>query len=502
MEESIKILEINNLSKSFPGVNALINFDFDLYVGEIHCLVGENGAGKSTFIKILSGAQRPDRGKLKIFGNDYNYLTPLMAILLGIQTVYQESVLINKLSVAENILLGNEPTNKYKFFSMNACIEKTKELIRSFKINIDPIAKVSDLSIAEKQIVCILKALSRNVKVLILDEPTSSLTSNEINILFSLLKEIINRKISVIYISHRLEEIFEIGNRVTVLRDGQKVGTHNISDINFNILVKEMIGRSAERFYRKDIVINKLREKNVLKVENFSGAGFISDVSFAAESGKIFGLGGMVGSGRTELAKLIVGIEKLYMGNLYLNGKRIIPKSPISTIREGICLIPEDRQKAGLILERSVRENISITNNELNSKFFLNMKLESMIVKTYINTLNIATESMEKKVKFLSGGNQQKVVLAKWLATKCKVFIFDEPTRGIDIGAKEEIYKIISNLVNENKIVIVISSDMPELVSLSDMVGIMRDGRLVKILPKIEVNEEKILTYALGVNNE
>ncbi len=497
-----KILDIKNLTKTFPGVKALSNVYFDLYAGEIHCLVGENGAGKSTFIKILSGAQKPDYGDINIFGQNYKYLTPLKAITLGIQTVYQESILVNELSVAENILLGSEPVNKIKFYDINKSYNIVSQLISNFNIELNPKSKVESLSIAEKQIVGILKALSRNVKILILDEPTSSLTANEIDILINLLKEIIKKQIGVIYISHRLEEVFKIGNRVTVFKDGEKIATHKIEDTNINDLIKEMIGRTASLFYKKDDIERSFVEKNILEIKNFSGAGFIRNVSFTAESGKVFGIGGMVGSGRTELAKLIIGVEKLYSGEMFLNGKKIIPKSPINSIKNGICLIPEDRQKSGLVTIRSIRENVMLSMYSITKGLFLNLKNEANKVESTVQTLKIATDSIDKLVMFLSGGNQQKVVLAKWLITNCIVFIFDEPTRGIDVGAKEEIYKIISELLKQNKIVIMISSDMPELISLSDKVGIMKDGQLVTVLERNEISEEKILSHAIGVSYE
>lgn len=499
MDDEKKLLQIENISKSFPGVKALNNINFDLYSGEIHCLVGENGAGKSTFIKILAGAQKPDSGEIIVFNQKFRYLTPIKAIQLGIQTVYQESILVNDLTVAENILLGSEPTNKLKFFDLKKCFTQVQELIANFNIDLNPKSIVKDLSIAEKQIVGILKALSRNVKILILDEPTSSLTANEIEILVNLLKEIIKKQIGVIYISHRLEEVFKIGNRVTVFKDGEKVATHLIKDINLNDLIKEMIGRPASIFYQKEKINDFKYEKFELKIENFCGAGFIKNVSFTAESGKVFGIGGMVGSGRTELAKLIAGVEKLSSGEMFLNNKKIYPKTPLQAIKDGICLIPEDRQKSGLIIIRSIRENVTLASNSINRGFLLSLKDEFLKVNNFVKSLKIATDSIEKLVMYLSGGNQQKVVLAKWLITNCKVFIFDEPTRGIDVGAKEEIYKIISDLLKNNKIVIMISSDMPELISLSDKIGIMKDGQMVKILESEEINEEKILSYAIGV---
>ena len=494
-----KILEINNLSKSFPGVKALIDIDFDLHVGEIHCLVGENGAGKSTFIKILSGALIQDKGSIVIFNKKHDYLTPISAIKIGIQTVYQESKLAFDLTVAENIFLGNELLNRYSFFDLKETFKKSQELLDSFKVKIDPRKIVGNLSTADRQIVGIVKALSREVKILILDESTASLSSTETERFLNLNIEIAKKGVGIIFISHHLEEVFKIGDRITVLKDGKKINTHVREEIKHDVLVKEMIGRSTDLFYEREKIKNGKKGISTLEVINYSRGDVVKNINFSVKSGEIFGIGGMVGSGRTEFVRLLFGVDRKSSGKLLLNGKNITSNSPGKAIRQKICLVTEDRQHDGLILSRSIIENISIVNINLFKGIFINLISESKKVKELVDKLKIITPNIKQEAINLSGGNQQKVVLAKWMFTNCDVFIFDEPTRGIDIGAKAEIYKIMSDLAKQDKIIIMISSDMPELISISDRIGIMREGSMVKILNKDEINEEKILSYSIGV---
>ena len=494
-----KILEIDNLSKCFPGVNALTNIDFNLFAGEIHCLVGENGAGKSTFIKILSGALMPDKGNIVLFNKKHSYLTPLDAIKIGIQTVYQESKLAFDLTVAENIFLGNEVLNRYKFIDLKETFEKSEEIMDSLKIKINPQKKAGDLSTADRQIIGIVKALSREVKILILDEATASLSASETERFLNLNREIAKKDVGIIFISHHLEEVFKISDRITVFKDGKKINTHVSSEINHDILVKEMIGRSADLFYKREEIKKIKKGAKTLDVINYSRKGVVENVSFSIKSGEIFGIGGMVGSGRTELARLLFGVDRKSSGKLLFNGKDITPDSPRKAIKQKICLVTEDRQNTGLLLNRSIIENISMVNINLFKGIFINLINESKKVRNMVEKLKIITTNINQEVINLSGGNQQKIVLAKWLYTNCDIFIFDEPTRGIDIGAKTEIYKIMSDLIKQDKIIIMISSDMPELISISDRIGIMRKGNMVKILNKDEISEEKILSNSIGV---
>jgi len=493
-----KILEINRVSKSFPGVKALEDINFDLFEGEVHCLVGENGAGKSTFIKILAGAYIPDEGNIRVLNKDYKYLTPLLAIELGIQTVYQESILVPTISVAENIFLGNEKTNRYKIIDIKKANKEAKDLLETLEIRIDPKKFVEQLTTAERQMIGIVKALSRKAKILILDEPTASLSSVEIDRLLKLISDIKKTQVGIIYISHHLEEVFKIGDRITVLKDGKKINTHQNEGLNHDMLIKEMVGRSANLFYFREKVEIKDKQK-ILEIKNFNRDKVINDVSFTVKSGEVFGIGGMVGSGRTELVRMLIGVDRKNSGKLILDGKNITPDSPLDAIKNGICLISEGRQKDGLVLVRSVSENISLAQINISKKFLIDIRREYEKVSKMVKDLKIVCPTIQQEVKNLSGGNQQKVVLAKWLFTKCSIFIFDEPTLGIDIGAKEEIYKIMTQLLRENKIIIMISSDMPELLSMSDRIGIMRKGEMVVVIDNKDITEEKILTYSIGV---
>ncbi|MDD5660126.1 MAG: sugar ABC transporter ATP-binding protein [Actinomycetota bacterium] len=493
-----KILDIKGVSKSFPGVKALKSIDFDLFSEEIHCLVGENGAGKSTFIKILAGAYIPDEGNIWILNKDYKYLMPLLAIELGIQTVYQESILVPTITVAENIFLGNEKINKYRFIDIKKANKDAKYLLETLEIQIDPKKLVEQLTTAERQMIGIVKALSRKAKILILDEPTASLSSVEIDKLLKLISDIKKSQVGIIYISHHLEEVFKIGDRITVLKDGKKINTHENEGLNHDMLIREMVGRPANLFYFREKV--KIEDKQkILEIKNFSKDRVIRDVSFSVKSGEIFGIGGMVGSGRTELARMLVGVDRKDSGELILDGKNITPNSPLKAIKNGICLLSEGRQRDGLILVRSVNENISLAQINISNKLFIDIRREYEKVNKMAKDLRIVCPTIQQEVKNLSGGNQQKVVLAKWLFTKCSIFIFDEPTLGIDIGSKEEIYKIMTQLLRENKIIIMISSDMPELLSMSDRIGIMRKGEMVSIVDNKDITEEKILTYSIGV---
>ncbi|MBN1834981.1 MAG: sugar ABC transporter ATP-binding protein [Spirochaetales bacterium] len=493
------ILEITNLSKSFPGVQALQGVDYDLHAGEIHCLVGENGAGKSTFIKILSGAISPDSGTIRIFGQEHVTLTPHLAIELGIQTVYQESILVGTLSVAENIYLGHERVGRLRQFDKRATIRDASALLDSLNITIDPRAVVETLSTAERQIVGIVKALSKDARILILDEPTASLSGRETQMLLELLREIVRKEVGIIYISHHLEEVFEIGDRITVLKDGRKVSTHG-GLIDQGELIREMVGRSADLFYTREEVQPAGPERHVLEIRDYSRGRVVRNVSFRVESGEIFGIGGMVGSGRTELVRMLFGLDRRDSGRLVYDGRDITPETPLQAIRRGICLITEDRQKTGLILVRSVKENIASAKLNATPGVLLDLKAEEREIRALVRQLRVMTPSIEQEVRNLSGGNQQKVVLAKWLLTNADVFLFDEPTRGIDIGAKEEIYRLMTDLARQNKIIIMVSSDMPELTAMSDRIGVMRDGGLTAVLSKGEISEESVLSHSIGVH--
>jgi ribose transport system ATP-binding protein len=501
MQRRKEILSIKNLSKGFPGVQALDTVSFSLEEGEIHCLVGENGAGKSTFIKILSGGLAPDGGEITLFGNKHSRLTPQQSISMGIQTVYQESILVDTISVGENIFLGNEKVAYANIFSLKKTNEEAQQLIDSLNMNIDAKRNVEELSTAERQIVGIIKAFSRKAKILILDEPTASLSYEESSNLISLLKQMSKNNVSIIYISHHLEEIYQLADRITVIKDGKYINTHKQEDIDHSVIVKEMVGRPANLFYKRDKINNDTSKIITFEVANIT-TDLLKDISFSVKSGEIFGIGGMVGSGRTELLRSIFGLDSRKKGKISLNGKDISARTPYGSIQNGMCLLTEDRKKTGLILTRSVRENTTIAKVTQSKQHLISLKAEQASVEKIVNTLRIITPSIEQEVKNLSGGNQQKVVLAKWLLTDARIILFDEPTRGVDIGAKEEIYKLMVELANNNKIVILVSSDMPELIAMSDRIGVMRDGAMITILENEKISEENILHYSIGMENK
>ena len=492
---NLEILKMNNISKTFNTVKALNSVSFSLNEGEVHCIVGENGAGKSTFIKILSGAYGPDSGEILLFGEEYKCLTPSQARSLGIQTIYQETNIIPEMSVMENVFLGIENKKGKAFIDFKKTRERTIELIKQLNIKIDPNVIVNKLGVAEKQVVQIVKALATNTRILIMDEPTASFGRKEIEVLLNLVRTIKERGTSIIYISHHLEEVFEIADRVTVLKDGEVVANHCSADISEENLVCEMVGRDASLFYKKEK--HEIGEK-VLEIKDFKKGKKVKNVSLSLRKGEILGIAGMVGSGRSELARLICGADKRDSGELYVNNRKVKIANPKEGIRNGICLLPEDRKKDGGILDCDIKDNILIAAINRDIKFFINPKNEESIGDKYIKKLMIKTPSPKQLLKYLSGGNQQKVVIAKWLHANTDIFIFDEPTRGIDIGAKEEIYKLMTSLVKSGKAILMISSDMPELIAMSDKVIVMRNGEIQAELQGARINEETILSYSIG----
>jgi ribose transport system ATP-binding protein len=493
------VLHIDKVSKAYPGVQALHTVDYDLYAGEVHGLVGENGAGKSTLIEILAGSIRPDSGDIVVDQEVFEHLDPGTSIELGIQTVHQDNQLVEALSVAENIFLYDLKTTNAGFFSLKDCVKETSILMESLGIDIDPGRKIEQLTPVEKKIVSITKAFSRQARILILDEPTAALDEQGKEILFSVIKDFTNKDLSVIYISHNLGEVFEICNRVTVLKDGKKINTHSIEDIDVDALISEMIGRSTSSFYHREASTDISQEgEECLEVSAYSREGVVNNVTFTVRRGEIFGLGGMVGSGRTELARMIFGLDQRDSGTLIYNGKDISPDSPFEAIRNGIGLLTEDRAHTGLVLDRPIYENISLVELGKNFQLMLDLPDEKKQTGSISKRLNIVTPSLNQMVRNLSGGNQQKVVLAKWLFANTDIVIFDEPTIGIDVGAKSEIYNLMHELAEAGKIIIMISSDTPELTSVSDRVGIMRAGELVKILEGEEISEENVLKHSIG----
>lgn len=493
MIEKKTVLKLANITKTYPGVVALNNVSLELMEGEIHALVGENGAGKSTLIKACAGAEIPDSGKIIVDGKEFSSMTPKLAENCGIEVIYQEFNLIDELSVAENIFLGSEIRNGM-IIDKKQMAAKSAELLKELHIEIDPNTLVKDLTVGYQQMVEIAKAFARNAKILIMDEPSAPLTNAEVERMFTLVDQLKASGVSIIYISHRLEEIFRLSDRVTVLRDGKEIKTMNTSDTNIEELVKLMVGHDIqETFPSRE---NTVQDETLLEVQNLCGNG-LKDISFTLKRGEILGLAGLIGAGRTELAELIFGAKKRTGGKIYFKGKEIFPQSPKDAIEAGIALVPEDRKRQGAVLPMTIRENISMACLERISKFLVvNKPEEKKISHRFKDSLSIKAPTLEQTVNHLSGGNQQKVVLAKWLATDPDLIILDEPTRGIDIGAKHEIYKIMNTLVEAQKTIIMISSEMPELLGMADRILVLAEGRLSGEVRKDKFDQEIIMSYA------
>ncbi len=491
------LLEMRGITKRYPGVLALDQVDFDLRAGEVHCLVGENGAGKSTLMKILSGAERKDEGTIFIDGTPAPALTPSDSQQLGISIIYQDFKLVPSLSVAENILLGHEPLlHGGVFIDKKKMREVSKEVLTQLGEPIDVESAVELLSVGQQQIVEIAKVISRRARIIAMDEPSAALTESELKKLFEVIRVLKKEGVGIIYISHRLEEIFEIGDRVTVLRDGKVINTCSIEDADRRSLIQWMVGREIENEFPK---IELERGEEILRIENFSRGNIVRDVSFTLHRGEILGLAGLVGAGRSELARLIFAADRKDAGRTFLYGKEISPGSPRDAIDLGIGLLTEDRNRYGLIMQMSVKENISLSNlMSLVRGLIIDRKREAQSTSVYIDQLKIKTPSLTQEVEYLSGGNRQKVVLGRWLFTKCKILIFDEPTAGIDVGVKYEIYNIINRLALEGIGVVVISSQLPELLGICDRIAVMHEGRLAGILPRADATPEKVMTLATG----
>lgn len=486
------IIEMLHITKEFPGIIANDDITLQLKKGEILALLGENGAGKSTLIKILTGAHMPTKGTIELFGKEYNGLTPIQAMGLGVSAVYQEFNLVPFLTVSENIFFGREK-NKGIFLDKKAMYEETARYAREMGMNIDPNAQVRRLGVAYQQIVEILKAMSQDAKILIMDEPSAPLTNNETAVMFEMVKKLKQKGVTILYISHRLEEIFEICDRVTIMRDGKHIRTTEIANITRQRMIADMVGRELGENFPGGAGCT---DETVLKAEHLT-THTVKDVSFELKKGEILGLGGLVGAGRTELVRAIFGADPIVSGSLTLNGKTLALKSPRDAIANKIGLVPEDRKGQGLILEMSVGENITHSILERLSTFgLLNAMREKKVWEKMKKELIIKTPSFKQLVKNLSGGNQQKVVIAKWLAVNCQVLILDEPTRGIDVGAKQEIYALMQQLTKEGVSIIMISSEMPELIGMSDRILIMGGGTVKGELDKCEFSQEKILDIA------
>lgn len=491
---SDNILELKHITKLYPGVVALNDVSLEVRRGEILALVGENGAGKSTLIKTCSGAITPKQGEIVINGKSFTGMTPQTSEQNGIGVIYQEFNLVGDLSVAENIFLGRA-IRKGMVIDLKAMERESKKILDSLNIKINPKTLVKTLSVGYQQMVEIAKAVSQNAKLLIMDEPSAPLTSAEVEAMFAIVDKLKAGGVSIIYISHRLDEIFRLADRITILRDGQYVTTLNTDETNKDELVKYMVGRQLTEVYPKRDEIC-VKDEVIFEAVNVSGNGD-KNISFKIHRGEVLGLGGLVGAGRTEFAELMFGMRPKTAGKFIFKGKEISPKTPKDAIELGIGLVPEDRKKEGALLGMSIRCNINMPIYQRISKgTVINEKKEEEIAQTYRKEISIKTPTLDQLVKNLSGGNQQKVILAKWLAADSELLIFDEPTRGIDVGAKQEIYTLINHLVEQGKTVLMISSEMEELMGMSDRILILAEGNMTGELNKSEFNQERIMQLA------
>ncbi|WP_422478930.1 sugar ABC transporter ATP-binding protein [Pleomorphochaeta sp. DL1XJH-081] len=493
MSEQI-LLEMKNIRKEFPGVLALKDVSLQLKAGEVHALLGENGAGKSTLIKILGGIYTRDEGEIVIDGELVNINSVHDAQKYGISVIHQELVLVPHMTVAENIYLGREPKKSGRFVDFKKMNDDAKALLDSFELDIRPDEEISNLTIAQQQMVEIIKALSFNAKILVMDEPTSSLSEKDVDFLFDNIRKLKKSNVGIIYISHRMSELKQIADKITVIRDGEYIGTKDTHATTNDELIAMMVGRQLTNYYTR--TFGNPTEK-VLEVKNLSDGRLLKDVSFHLFSGEILGFAGLVGAGRSEVMKCIFGVDPFESGEIVLNGEPVVIKNPEEAMKHGIALVPESRKREALFLDQTVKYNITIKALE---EFIHGIRVdnakEDEITREYVDKMAIKTPSYKQVVGNLSGGNQQKVVIGRWLATKPKILILDEPTRGVDVGAKAEIYSIMNELVKEGVAIIMISSELPEVINMSDRVVVMSNGRITGCLSREGLTQEKIMHHA------
>jgi ribose transport system ATP-binding protein len=491
------LLDMRDISKTFPGVRALKGVDFTVNEGEIHVLVGENGAGKSTLIKILTGAYLRDAGEVMFKGRPVSFHNPQESFRTGISAIYQEFSLIPKLTVAENLFLGQiQGFVRLGLVNRQKMYQKAREVMTRLGLSIDPTAQIVDLSVAEQQMVEICKAMSVEASLLIMDEPTSALSDTEIREVFEAVRQLKATGVAVIYISHRLKEVFEIGDRVTVLRNGQKVATTPVQEIDMKHLIRMMVGYEITDMYPKvEAEIGDV----ALEIRDLCDRAVLKDVSFAVRQGEILGITGLLGSGTRELAHALFGANPIQKGALLIHGQRLELKSPQQAIEAGIGLLPEDRKREGLVLSMNVRDNITLASlQKILNRGIVNRGVQDELAARYVGSLTIDTPSLFQKLKFLSGGNQQKVVVAKWQCRGLDTLIFSEPTRGIDVGAKLEVYQLMNRLVQEGSSVVMISSELPEISGMCDRVLVLHEGRIAGELQRDEATQERILHLAVS----
>jgi len=492
------LLRMEGIFKTFPGVIALNNVHLEVGYGKVLALMGENGAGKSTLMKILTGIIQPDNGRIIFEGKEIKILNPKSALSAGIVMIHQELSPIPEMTIAENILLGREPAFKIPGIVNRKKLRQTAiELLGLMDLSIDPDTKMKELSISEMQMVEIVKALSYNARLIIMDEPTSAISDKEVEKLFEVIVKLKEKNISIIYISHKIEEIYRIADDITILRDGEYIDTHPANALQYDDLIKFMVGRELKEIFPKEDI--ELKE-TVFEIKGFNKAGKFSDINFLLNKHEILGIAGLMGSGRTELAEAVFGLDNPDSGTLLINGKATKIRSPKDAIANGIGFIPEDRKLKGLILCRSVMENISLAYLDNFCKFggIINLEEERNESKRQVQDLRIKTSSIQQVTERLSGGNQQKVVLSKWLIGSAKILIFDEPTRGIDINAKAEIYKLMTNFLKQGKAIVMISSELPELIGMCDRILVFHKGTISGEFERKDFNQERILKAAMG----
>ena len=488
---------MENIDKRFPGVHALADCIFDLRSSEVHGLVGENGAGKSTLMKILAGIYEKDSGTIKIRGKETEIHNTKHAQTLGISIIHQELNLMKHLSAAQNIFIGREQKKGIKFLVDDAEINrKSEELFKLINLSLDPKIQVADLTVAQQQMIEIAKAMSFNTDILIMDEPTSALSDSEIDELFKVIKNFRNEGKGIVYISHRMDELRRICDRVTVMRDGRFIATNEMKDITTEQIISQMVGREIFESHHPHEDTSK--NDVVLEVKNLSRGRIVKNVSFELHKGEILGFAGLMGAGRTEAMRLIFGADKMESGEILVNGRKVNIKKPRDAVRCGIGYLSEDRKLYGLALPMTVKENTVMASMEkfLKALIVIDEAKSKQVTDEYVKRLNTKTPSVEQLIKNLSGGNQQKVVIGKWLVRDCDILIFDEPTRGIDVGAKSEIYKLLNELADQGKSIIMISSELPEILRMSHRIVVMCEGKVTAILKTEESSQEKIMHYA------
>jgi inositol transport system ATP-binding protein len=493
-ESDQKIIDVKDLNKSFSGIKALDNIQFDLYPGEVHALMGENGAGKSTFMKILMGLILPDSGSINFNGEFIENMDVHKMLQKGISMIHQEILMVPELTIAQNIFLGREVKQRF-WLDEQEIDKKSEEILNLIGLNLNVQTKAKQLSIAEMQLIEIAKAISNHAKVIIMDEPTSALSDKECEILFKIINDLKSKGVGIIYISHKIEEIFQISDRITVLRDGQYIATKNTNELDKNSLISLMVGREIENLFSSD---SRVPSNAILEVRGITKKDKFENINFQVHAHEVLGIAGLMGAGRTEIARAIFGLDKIDSGEILLKGHKIEIRSPKDAIEKGIAYVSEDRKALGFIPEMSMIENISLSNLKNYSKGgFIQTKKETKVSSQMADDLKIKAAGLNQKVINLSGGNQQKIVIAKALLTSPALLILDEPTRGIDIGAKHEIYKLINQLANNGLAVIIISSELPEILGMSDRILVLSKGKQTAILNKQEASQEKIMHYAI-----